>query len=1108
MEFDIRKFQYFENMPVAFCVIEIIENDKGEATDFIIRYSNKAYSQMTGISSDHMVGNTLNGVFTELNERGMEIYRQAACEGISQDIKKYNTTYGKFTHVSVFQLDYGFCGCILEELAGYQDSLMGCLNVDGFKLRAKQILMENPQENFAFWYCDIKQFKYVNENLGYEEGDYILKMIGKYTSEALGENELVGRISGDTFAVMTHFKDYETSRKGFNSSIGAAMCAYEKRWNQSYDIEIAAGVYVYRPQDGEKPSVSKCLDYANYARRQAKKSKGSQIEFFSREIWEKEKRAIEISRHLRQALADGEIQPWFQPQYDYRKEKIIGAEVLARWTHPEYGRIFPDEFIHVLEETGQISELDAYIWESACQCMRKWLDNGIRMPLSINLSRKDVHGQGLLEQLTSLTDKYQLDRSMLHLEITESAYMNNPNELIGIVQELNKAGFSVEMDDFGSGYSSLNMLKDVPIHTIKLDLRFLTDVEQNSKAGNIISSVIRMAHGLDMAVIAEGVETQQQADFLKNLGCSLMQGYYFARPLSRADFEGNCIRKNAEVGEASFEGIDMRSIQELLMADNSSSFIFNHCVGAGALAEYNGRGIEIILANDKFIEINGGIIEEIFLKTSQENNLFSKKDTQVINETVERAVREGESKCKVYIRPTGMWVEIRNTLVSKSSSSAFIFCQIEDVTQEYVLQKEKEQVENELHMIMDLMPGGVFKYEADAKQNFQYISNGVPALLGYRSVEEFRAKFHNSFIEMISRKDRSRVLKEIEEQVAVDGTDYCEYRIETADKSLMWVYDRGRLVVDENGKRWFYGIITDADKIKRLEIEHQWKQEQFQALAQMPGAITYDYNPQTDRLNLEMCDENGDIHEFITEDFLENIMHHDWIAPESGEAHRAAYLEAMSKKMTGHVDFWGRFEGDEYKCYRSYYTSVVNKEGHVYRIVGRADKIDDDVRKLMKMQNRAERDSLTGLLNFEAAVKNIEYNLNTFKCGTLLMIDIDNFKRVNDAYGHLVGNDMLKKVADILTSSFRQNDVLGRFGGDEFIVFLPNVTDKVWAEKRAQTIVNAIGAVQVSEKEYLTASVGVCINEDKKLTMTGMLEKTDNAMYRAKKSGKSVFHIG
>lgn len=1107
MNLDLLKCQYFEDMPIAFCVIEVLQNKESEPKDYILRYANKALADFVKQQREEMIGKSFQDAFHGMDEKWMKMYRTTAFDGIPQRIRKYNTAFGKFMYISTYQIQYGFCACMVEEIADYQDTLMGCMNAEGFKLRAEQILRDNPHETFVFWYCDIKQFKYVNETFGYEEGDYILRTIGKHLLEDLDEGEVLGRISGDTFAIMAHFSNEEASKKRFRDSIREAIESYMKKWKQFYTIEIASGVYVCRPEDREQIHVSKYLDYANSARKQAKKEKGSQIEFFSKEIWEKEKRAVEISRHLNQAMADGEIQPWFQPQYDYKQGKIIGAEVLARWTHPAYGRIFPDEFIHVLEETGQISELDAFIWESACQCMRGWLDAGYEIPLSINLSRKDVLGHRLSEQLSALTEKYHLKREMLHLEITESAYMNNPDELMEIVEELNHAGFHVEMDDFGNGYSSLNMLKNVPVKTIKLDLRFLTDVEQNSKAGNIISSVIRMAHGMEMAVIAEGVETQQQADFLKNLGCNLMQGYYFARPLPQAEFEQICMSESEKLTAATFDRVNVENIQEFLTANNNSSFIFNRCVGAGSILEYNGREIEIVLANDKFYEMRGGLSDKVDVNAEKSGRLFSKEDTEIIKHTIERAITQTESRCKVYMKPTEMWIEVRYTLISKGCSHAFVFCQMENVTQEYILQKEMDKIRTEMQTMLDLIPGGVFKYEAEGTQQFEYISNGVPRLLGYGSVEELRHKFQNSFMQMVCEKDRERVFQEIEEQIKVDGTDYSEYRIEGADGRLIWVHDRGRLVTDENGKQWFYAVITDADQIKKLEIEHQWRQEQFQALAQMPGVITYDYNPQTDLLNLEITDQNGHLRQIITEEFLGRIFEHDWIAPESAAAHKAAYQEAMSRKMTGYVDFWGRFEGETYRCYRSYYTSVVDKSGRVYRIVGRADEIDEDVQKVINLQNKAERDSLTGLLNYEYAVKNMEYNLKTFRCGTLLMIDIDNFKNINDIYGHLVGNEMLKRVADVLTAAFRQSDIIGRFGGDEFIVFLPNVADPEWVKNRAKVLVEQISSIKVSEEMYITASVGVAIDKDGTLSLDQVLKKADDAMYHVKGSGKNLFEV-
>lgn len=1110
MKQDYSRYQQFENMPVAFGVIEVLQDNKKSSLDpynFILRYANKENENVSGVPAEYKIGKSIGELYPDIDNRSLSCYYETAIDGVSHKIREYNEKFKKFIQISTYMIKPGFCGCIMEEIVDYQDSLMDCLNAEGFKLRAEQILAEHPNETFIFSYCDIRCFKYINQDYGFEEGNHLLSTLGRAISKFIDGKGILGRITGDNFVAMMKYEGEATFKNAFLSFIDNFAKSYQKETNQNYPVDVTAGAFVRKPSDKDTMSINHCLDFANSARILAKKSKGNRLEFFSRDLWEKEKRAAEISAHLKQAIADGEITPWFQPQYDYKREKLIGAEVLTRWTHPVYGKIFPDEFIHVLEETGQILELDFYIWECACKCMEKWQKDGFSIPLSINLSRKDVLSYKLREHLIKLTEKYHLDRKMLHLEITESAYMDTPDELIQIVQDLTDAGFHVEMDDFGSGYSSLNMLQDVPVQTIKMDLRFLTNIEHNSKTGNIISSVVRMAHGLDMAVIAEGVETRQQADFLKNIGCNFMQGYYFAKPLPQDEFEEKCMLNPSLVDDSEFNRINIDEIQEFLTANNSSSFIFNSCIGAGAILEYSSHNIEIVLANDKFFEMNGGLTDNVKVEKKSQNKLFSPEAIELLERTIDHCIKNGESKCKAHINTTNIWVEIRYTLISKNDTSAYLFCQMENITQEYILQKEMDAVKTETQTILDLMPGGAFKYEADGEQQFAYISNGVPELLGYSSVDDFKLAVDNSFLHMIYERDRARVLDEINRQVAIDGTGYCEYRIVKADGSMLWVFDRGRLVTDDNGKKWFYGIITDADKLKKLEIEQQWKQTQFKALAQMPGVITYDYNPHTDLLNLDVSDKDGKIHEIVTEHFLDKITEHPWIAPESGPAHKAAYENAMKKQMSGYVDFMGRFEGDEFLYYRSYYTSVVDATGHVYRIVGRADKIEHDVQIIRALQNKAQRDSLTGLLNYESMIITIENDLQAMQGGILMMIDIDDFKGINDKYGHLTGNAMLIRVANILLSTFRQHDTVGRFGGDEFMVYVPNVTDKNWVEKRADKLIQLLGSIEVTADEHLSVSIGVCINGEGKLTLTEMIKAADKAMYDAKADGKNTFKV-
>ena len=985
MEFDIEKCQYIDDMPTPFFAIEVLDNERHDPDNFIIRYSNKAHNTLVGLKKEEVEDQPFWKMFQVMDASQTEIYRETVKNNESRRMDRYNEQLGKFVRVMTYPLAPHICGSMIEVISDYQDNLMGCLNLKGFQQRAAQIMGKNPEQAYAFWYCDIKQFKYVNDNFGYVEGDYILKIIGEKLTSILGKDELMGRVTGDIFVLMAKFVSEETSEQRFHAAVKSVVDTYQERWRQHYDLKLAGGVYVYRPGESERRSVSRYLDYANSARKQAKRVKGGNcVEFFKKEMWEKERRWVEISHHLKQAIEDGEIQPWFQPQYDYRHGKLIGAEVLTRWVHPEYGNIYPDEFIHVLEESGQILELDAYIWECACQYIRKWQDAGYRMPLSINLSRKDVHGHGLLEQLVELTNKYEIDRELLHLEITESAYMDNPEELIEIVEKLTLAGFRVEMDDFGSGYSSLNMLKNVPVQTIKLDLRFIDDLEDNSKAGNIISSVVRMAHGLGMGVISEGVETRQQADFLKNLGCDLMQGYYFSKPLPIEEFEKKCMTRLGDMTKVPApQMLNMDLIQEFLRANNNSSFIFNHCVGAGAVMEYDGTKVQIVLANDKFSELNGASTDELNVADLNEHTVFLAEDAEKVAKCIKQTIAHGEAKCKVFMKPSAKWVEIRDTLITRDGVSALIFTQLEDVTQEHFLQEE----------------------------------------------------------------------------------------------------------------------------LRKVQEKHEWKQQQFQALAHMPGVITYDYNPCNDLLNLDYTNQNGEVREFIVEDFLGKIDQHPWLAPESAAAHKAAYEEAMQRPMTGFVDFMGCFEGEEFYYYRSYYTSVADASGKIYRIVGRADKIDKDVKKVQRLQKRAEHDSLTGLLNYESLVKHLEYDMALLKCGALLIIDIDHFKSVNDRFGHMVGNKMLKAVSDVFTEMFRQSDVIARFGGDEFVIFLPNITDAALVQKKGEQLLAAIHQIQVSEGEYLSVSIGGAIISDESVSASQMLKTADKALYRAKDAGRNRIEL-
>ncbi len=284
--------------------------------------------------------------------------------------------------------------------------------------------------------------------------------------------------------------------------------------------------------------IGSICDKALLALRSLKGKYGEYYKYYDASMRDKLLEEQEIIGEMADALASGQFDIYLQPQYNHATGALVGAEALVRWFHPTKGMIPPGRFIPVFERNGFIAKLDEYVWERACRLLRAWMDEGLSpVPVSVNISRVDIYNPALCDTLVNLLKTYDLPPALLRLEITETAYVDNPSQLIDVVMRLRAAGFYMEMDDFGSGYSSLNSLKDVPVDLVKLDMRFLTSAGYEGRGGVVLSSVVRMMQWLDLGVMAEGVETHSQADYLKSIGCELVQGYLYAKPMAVEAFE-------------------------------------------------------------------------------------------------------------------------------------------------------------------------------------------------------------------------------------------------------------------------------------------------------------------------------------------------------------------------------------------------------------------------------------------------------------------------------------------------------------------------------------------------------------------------------------------
>ncbi len=423
---------------------------------------------------------------------------------------------------------------VTDTLGSELDALTGLYKQQGFYRRVREILKANPNKKFHLLRFDVDNFKLLNDTLGFEAGDRMLRDLGaalRRRMSRLGDEVVFARLEAD------HFVSF---RSQDGPSPEMLMREIEK-WMKDYPINytLSSHMGVFRVHDHET-DVSAMCDRALLALKKVKRSFSRRIGYYDESMRSKLMGEQEMSSEMGDALVSGQFEVYFQPQYNYESGALIGAEALVRWNHPTKGVIMPSAFIPLFEENGFITKLDEYIWDRSCAYMRRWMDEPDKyapVPVSVNISRIDIYNSRLPQTLPSILEKHGVPTEMFKLEITETAYMQNPEQLIRTVKELRQEGFTVEMDDFGSGYSSLNMLKDVPVDTLKLDMKFLVHCEDDERAGNILSSVIRMADGLKIPVIAEGVENKHQADYLKSLGCVCMQGYHFARPMPAGEFE-------------------------------------------------------------------------------------------------------------------------------------------------------------------------------------------------------------------------------------------------------------------------------------------------------------------------------------------------------------------------------------------------------------------------------------------------------------------------------------------------------------------------------------------------------------------------------------------
>lgn len=424
----------------------------------------------------------------------------------------------------------------LERLA-YVDPITGYPSFDKFMLDIDSLNDHMQGLNCAFWYCDIKRFKYFNDLFGYDAGDEVLKYFADLISRFTLKNEFFCRVNADNFTGLKYYTD-KSELVGWFQALNEQMNHYVTSENQEYHLDLSIGIYCVN-EFNDTITFNDMINRANMAQKAIKQSGKDNYAFYSQDIRKQILMETEMESRMHQALENGEFKIFVQPKVNIQNgNRIAGGEVLVRWVSSQESLIVPGKFIPLFEKNGFIIHLDRYMFEGICKWARNYLDEGNpKIKLATNVSRLGLFQDDFLDFYINTKNKYHLPDGMLELEFTESVVLNNNELFQHFVVALQDNGFVCSLDDFGSGYSSLNVLKELPIQVLKLDMLFFRKGANTEREQIVIRNIITMAKQLKMRTVSEGVEMKEQVDFLKKVGCDIVQGYVFAKPMPLAQFK-------------------------------------------------------------------------------------------------------------------------------------------------------------------------------------------------------------------------------------------------------------------------------------------------------------------------------------------------------------------------------------------------------------------------------------------------------------------------------------------------------------------------------------------------------------------------------------------
>ncbi len=696
------------------------------------------------------------------------------------------------------------------------DIATGVYNRRAFFDAVTKKLLTCFDKKFLLIRTNIVQFRSIKEKYGIAFSDMILmevvSAIKKYADKRKG---IYGRLDSDNFALCMAVDDFNADEflTEFDNSIKDIVS------KRKFLINFGVCEFI-----NNKTSVSQVADYANIAIESIKNVFKTRIAYCDDNLRMQIEREQEIVDKMNAALERGEFEFYLQPIVSYGSNKIINAEALARWRTIDR-MIPPSEFIPIFERNGFIGTLDEHIFEQVCIYQSERIKNNKKtVPISVNLSRASLSYERLPDEIYETAKKHGVPTDMVKFEVTETAYNDNPEQLVSVVKRLQNYGFTIMMDDFGSGYSSLNTLKDLPIDVLKIDMCFLRDMETNARAGTILTSIVRMTKWLDIPIVAEGVETYNHANFLKNIGCDHMQGYLFSRPIPADEFN-LLMDESVKLSIEKDSIVDYRQDTDydtLFNGNETLAKLLNSIVGGIGLYEYNKGRMEALKVNDGYFEILGNNAFEYYQSSKNVLEWFDKKHRNLLVNAIEKSINSGAATEVEVLRNVtekkSIWIKVKTSCLSKSEDKALICCWISDITSQKINELKVKENQIFLQNLYSTLPCGIVQWKVTSKSFEQlplYSYNKKTwEILGYLKESDFIKNKTLCNTLNIAQIDKEVVIKKLSDLTDKNKVISTEVRFKKANSGKIGWLRLSAQIIDDNDTKLLQVNFTDITEEK------------------------------------------------------------------------------------------------------------------------------------------------------------------------------------------------------------------------------------------------------------------------------------------------------